>query len=49
MSKFHTIQVSEIKKETVDSVSVSFDIPENLKNDFSYIPGQYLTLKMMIR
>ena len=48
MSKFHTIQVSEIKKETVDSVSVSFDIPDNLKNDFTYIPGQYLTLKMMI-
>ena len=46
MSKFHTIQVSDINKETADSVSVSFAIPDDLKNDFKYIPGQYLTLKI---
>ena len=48
MSKFHSIQVIEINKETVDSVSLSFAIPEDLKSDFKYIPGQYLTLKMVI-
>ena len=48
MSQFHSIKVSEINKETSDSVSVSFDIPENLKSDFDFIPGQYLTLKMII-
>jgi ring-1,2-phenylacetyl-CoA epoxidase subunit PaaE len=48
MSQFHSIKVSEINKETSDSVSISFDIPENLKSDFQFIPGQYLTLKMII-
>jgi len=42
---FHTLNIKDVTKETADTVSISFDIPENLKNDFSYIPGQYLTLK----
>lgn len=45
MSKFHTLVVSDIKKETADSVSVAFEIPAELKSDFNYVAGQYLTLK----
>ena len=48
MSQFHSLKVNEINKETDDSVSVSFDVPVNLKDDFKYIPGQYLTLKINI-
>tara|TARA_B100001287_G_scaffold267390_1_gene262439 strand:+ start:986 stop:2092 length:1107 start_codon:yes stop_codon:yes gene_type:complete len=48
MSQFHSIKVSKINKETSDTVSVSFEIPDNLKSDFGYTPGQYLTLKIII-
>ena len=48
MAQFHSVTVSEIIKETPDAVSVSFNIPESLKTDFVFIPGQYITLKMMI-
>lgn len=46
MSKaFHTLTVREVKRETPEAVTVSFDIPENLKEAFRYQQGQYLTLK----
>ncbi|MCB0563100.1 MAG: ferredoxin--NADP reductase [Phaeodactylibacter sp.] len=46
MSKaFYTLTVREVKRETPDAVTVSFDIPENLKEAFKYNQGQYLTLK----
>lgn len=48
MSQFHTLTVAKITKQTTDTVSVSFNIPESLTNSFNYISGQYLTLKFDI-
>lgn len=48
MSQFHTLTVSKITKQTSDTVSVAFNIPSNLKQDFEYTSGQYLTLKFTI-
>lgn len=48
MAKFHPLQVAEITQETADCVSVVFDVPANLKSDYQYIQGQYLTLKMTV-
>ena len=48
MSKFHSIQVADIYKETKDCSVITFDIPENLKSDFSYNSGQHLTLRATI-
>jgi ring-1,2-phenylacetyl-CoA epoxidase subunit PaaE len=48
MAKFNALKVKEVKRETADAVSITFDIPDNLKSDYKYIQGQYLTLKMMI-
>jgi ring-1,2-phenylacetyl-CoA epoxidase subunit PaaE len=48
MSKFHSIQVTDIYKETKDCSVVTFGIPENLKSDFAYNSGQYLTIKATI-
>ncbi len=48
MSKFHSIQVTDIYKETRDCSVVTFGIPENLKSDFAYNSGQYLTIKATI-
>jgi ring-1,2-phenylacetyl-CoA epoxidase subunit PaaE len=46
--KFHTLTVKNIRQETADCVSVSFEIPEELKNDYQYKAGQYITFKANI-
>jgi ring-1,2-phenylacetyl-CoA epoxidase subunit PaaE len=43
--KFHPLEVLEIRKETADCVSVLFKVPDALKEEFQFTPGQYLTLK----
>ncbi|MCU0434445.1 MAG: 2Fe-2S iron-sulfur cluster-binding protein [Bacteroidia bacterium] len=48
MARFHTLTVKEITRETADCVSIVFDIPEASKQEFSYIQGQYLTLKLHV-
>jgi ring-1,2-phenylacetyl-CoA epoxidase subunit PaaE len=45
---FYNLTVKAIKRETPETVSVSFDIPENLKTIFEYTQGQYLTFKKTI-
>jgi ring-1,2-phenylacetyl-CoA epoxidase subunit PaaE len=45
---FNKLKVKEIKKETNDTVSIAFEIPNALKSDFSYLPGQYVTIKSII-
>ena len=49
MAKFHSLLVKDITQETPDCISISFEIPENLKNDYKYIHGQYLTIKHNIQ
>lgn len=41
---FHSIVVKEIKRLTSKSVKVSFDIPEELKTNFQFVPGQYVNI-----
>ena len=48
MPEFHSLNVKEIKKETSDTVSISFDVPAELKNEYEFTPGQYLTLKLEV-
>ncbi len=45
---FHTLTVKEVVKETADTVSIAFDIPETLKETFAYTQGQNITLKKII-
>ncbi len=45
MSEFHTLTVSEIKKETPNAVAITFQVPEDIKNAFAFKAGQYVTIK----
>ncbi len=45
MSIYHKLSVKEIQKETENSVSIVFAIPQELKDKFKFIPGQYITIK----
>jgi len=49
MSKFHKLSVQEVKRETNDTVTVSFAIPAELKDDYRFHQGQYLTLRKEIQ
>ncbi|HQR02525.1 MAG: ferredoxin--NADP reductase [Proteobacteria bacterium] len=46
MSNYHSLRVREVIEETADTKSFIFDIPEDLKADFRYKPGQFLTLRI---
>jgi ring-1,2-phenylacetyl-CoA epoxidase subunit PaaE len=46
MAKFHTITVKEVRRETSDAVSVAFLLPDELKEEFKFKQGQYITLKL---
>jgi ring-1,2-phenylacetyl-CoA epoxidase subunit PaaE len=48
MSKFHSLKVIDVSKETADAVSIAFEVPANLKQDYKYKQGQYLTLKLKV-
>ncbi|MCF8274489.1 MAG: ferredoxin--NADP reductase [Flavobacteriaceae bacterium] len=48
MSSFHTLSIQEITRETSKSISMSFHVPSNLKESFSFKAGQYITLKTTI-
>lgn len=48
MADFHKVHIKEVKRETANAVSVLFDIPTNLKEDFKFLAGQYITLQTEI-
>lgn len=45
---FHTLKVKEVKRQTPECVSVSFDIPKEFQTDFLFTQGQNITLRKMI-
>ena len=45
MATFHPLKIKDISQNTPSSVTVSFDIPENIKNNFVFDAGQYITIK----
>lgn len=46
--KFHKLKVAEVRRETAQCVSIVFDIPIELKENYQYKAGQYVTLKMTV-
>jgi ring-1,2-phenylacetyl-CoA epoxidase subunit PaaE len=48
MAKFYSIPVAEIHRETKDCVSISLAIPPDLRDQFQYKAGQYLTFRTHI-
>ena len=48
MNNIHSLTVSNLKQETLNSVVVSFEVPPSLKNQYTFKAGQYLTLSSNI-
>ena len=45
---FDTLKIDRIVKETEDTISIYFDIPNDLKDKYSFKAGQYLTIKAIV-
>lgn len=45
---FHPLRIRDVRRETPECVSVAFDIPENLRQEFAFKQGQSLTMRAFI-
>jgi len=48
MSSFYKLSIKEIIKETADAVSILFNVPDELKPYYTFVAGQYVTLKVTL-
>jgi ring-1,2-phenylacetyl-CoA epoxidase subunit PaaE len=46
--KFYSLKVSKLVRETTDTLSITFDVPSDLKEVFLYKQGQYITVKVPV-
>lgn len=46
---FKSLKIKDIRRESPNCVSLSFDVPESEKKDFTFFAGQYLTLKTKLQ
>ncbi|WP_108869515.1 ferredoxin--NADP reductase [Aquimarina aquimarini] len=49
MSDFHKLSISTITRETSLAVSITFDVPQALKDTYSFTAGQYITIKTEVQ
>ena len=45
MIEFYKLKVKEIRRETLECVSIAFEIPEEQKDIFKFTHGQYITIR----
>ncbi|MGN6232145.1 MAG: 1,2-phenylacetyl-CoA epoxidase subunit PaaE [Trinickia sp.] len=43
--RFHSLRIREVRPETADAVSVSFEVPPELREAYRFTQGQFVTLK----
>ncbi len=46
--KFYPLAIKDIRQETRDCVSIAFEVPDAVSQDFKFTQGQYLTIKTKI-
>lgn len=47
MHHFHLLRATKVQKQTNDSTHIVFEIPQNLRHEFSFKQGQYLNLRFV--
>jgi len=48
MPSFKKLVIKEIKRETASAVSILFNVPEELKPNYTFIAGQYVNLRLTL-
>lgn len=44
-ARFHRLEVAEVRPLTADAVEVTFTVPDELADEYTYLPGQYVALR----
>ncbi|TQV80259.1 1,2-phenylacetyl-CoA epoxidase subunit PaaE [Aliikangiella coralliicola] len=47
-TEFHQLTIQSVEKLTKDAVAVSLEVPQSLTEEYRYVQGQHLTLKLDI-
>lgn len=45
---FQKLTIADIRRETEDTVSIAFDIPDDLRSAFTFLQGQNITVRMRL-
>jgi len=48
MRKFHSLTVSEKRMDSADSVRIALQVPDNLRSEFEFLPGQHLPIQIEV-
>ena len=48
MRKYHVLTITEKQNQTPDSVRLSLAVPEDIADEFVFLPGQHLPLQISI-
>ena len=48
MSRFFPLTIRRIENLTADAVEITFDVPTDLKDNFTFKAGQYITISHFI-
>ena len=48
MSSVLKLTIKEVKRETATAVSILFNVPQELKANYSFVAGQYVTIKLTL-
>jgi ring-1,2-phenylacetyl-CoA epoxidase subunit PaaE len=48
MRQFHELTVCSVIRETEDSIRLGLDVPEELKDEFAFLPGQHLPVQVRL-
>lgn len=48
MPSFLKLIIKEVKRETKDAVSILFNVPEELKDNYKFIAGQYVNIRLTL-
>jgi len=46
MPVFHALRVADVRRETEDTVSVAFTVPDELAAAYEFAPGQHIAIRM---
>jgi ring-1,2-phenylacetyl-CoA epoxidase subunit PaaE len=46
--RFHPLRIAEVRRETPDSVSLRFDVPPALAQEYAFVQGQHVTLRTQL-
>lgn len=46
--RFHTLRIAEVRRETPESVSLRFDLPAELADEYGFVQGQHIALRTQL-